>query len=319
MIVIKTDEIIKQEEDNKKVASEVMKLYGEFLNAYDSLNTKFSLNNPVEIFTMFYQLFSHGYLSIDKKFEHGDDLSVDDYVKFGLSNSCSIFLGSGVCRQTSKMLVDILKKRKISSYQLTTECYSFIYEYSLETEPITTEEELFHWIQTRMRGDESTQERLLAILVNLDSYARERTKLARTLVVEKDPMNKIFGNHEICIAKQGKKVYYLDPINNMIYRRDHNRLINYDIDCTIRRIGTLFPSGINKLSLKEYLDILRLLLIRQTSSEVESEDMQLRTEILFRENIDSFESFYNANKELYGDIKNKISQLQRIRYKKNTN
>ena len=315
MIAIKTDEIIKAEGRNKEIINEIMKLYGEFLLSYDELNTKFSLNNPIEIFSIFCQLLKHGYLSKDKSFVNGDDLTFDNYRDQGLCNACSILAGYGECRQSSKMLVDVLKTRNVFASQITLCSPSFTYDYSHEINPVTTEEELFHWIQTRMRGDEDTQEELLSILTQLSPCERKHIKLERTPVRIEDFTDYIVGNHEICIAKQGKKVYYLDPINYMVYSKKHNHLINYDLDYTIKRIGTLFPSGVKGINLKDYFRILGLLLIKQTSSEIESEELLLKMEMLFRENKDIFETFYNTNKELYESVSNKASQLIRIRYK----
>ena len=86
---------------NKK---KVLEYYKTFLENYQKLNTIFNLEDPVEIFVLYYYLYSEGYLSINKRYSYSNEA---DFV--GPCGS-RVLTGKGVCRNIADLLTDIYNK-----------------------------------------------------------------------------------------------------------------------------------------------------------------------------------------------------------------
>lgn len=101
-------------EQYTKDLSEIRELYKLFLEKYTNLNRAFSLENPIEIYTLFNYLLYGGYLSKNHKFRFEEQKECKNPIIFG----AIIFSGKGVCRHAASLLTDILSSYEISSYNL---------------------------------------------------------------------------------------------------------------------------------------------------------------------------------------------------------
>ena len=110
---------------------EIKNLYNEFLNNYKKLNETFDNKDPYSIYKMYINLLYNGYLSKDKTFDLIDKNNNEFYSLFAIN----IFNGSGVCRNISSMLCDILNKSNIESYNIScyiSDNYSLFYKWLLK-------------------------------------------------------------------------------------------------------------------------------------------------------------------------------------------
>lgn len=100
----------------------IKKLYETFIDKYAKLNNDFSLENPLEIYTFYYNLLYSGYLSVNHNYEYEDEsfLKVEDY--YNLIGT-KVVTGKSCCRNTSSMLRDIYIKLGMLSGILAT--YNF--------------------------------------------------------------------------------------------------------------------------------------------------------------------------------------------------
>lgn len=97
-------------ENYSKEVLELKGLYNEFIKRYAKLNKMFELNNPIEIYNLYYKLLKRGYFC-NKTFNFNDYNTEEINNLLGIN----ILNGSGLCRHISTMLSDVYKELDMNS------------------------------------------------------------------------------------------------------------------------------------------------------------------------------------------------------------
>lgn len=289
----------------------IKELYNEFIEKYNMLNKTFSLNNPVEIYTMFNYLLNKGYLSKDKIFNFKND---KEHVNGGIYGA-RILTGNGVCRHTASLLTDILSSYDIEAYNLRV-CLNIpkinICAYVIDEEKYTLEE-LIEFAK-EITSDEESLEYIINFIKKEVIDNKENIELSYKKTNSANIIRRILGNHLITTAYQNNKVYFLDPTHEKIYRKNQNRIELSDKEYGIILIKRDFDNFFNS---KEENKCLKRKLKEKYSSETEEDIKRMvdKIQILCSQNIDIFEQFYQNNSELYYEITDKMKKIRTLKLK----
>jgi len=290
---------------NTKDINQIRNLYQEFIKNYNKLNDTFNLNDPIEIQTMFNYLLYNGYLSRDKSFEFTCETARDIHTIQG----AEIITGKGVCRHISSTLTDILNNRDINASNLCClQRESFINVKMLDEEKYS-HQELIDWVRNHIINER--ERNLLYELLNRFEKEGIFSEINYYFKNEKNPIKRMFGNHEICFAEKDNIHYFLDPTQGRIYRlKEGTKNILYDEDddrIQIKRVtSNLLGGPNNRLEIsfnltKPFYEI---------SLDGEKEMITL-TQNICKDNNDIFESFYRENNELYNEISNRLVKVKK--------
>ena len=209
-----------------KDINEIRKLYFEFIKNYNKLNKMFDLNDPVSIYTMYNYLVYNGYLSVGKSFEFARGEVKDIPTNLGVN----VVWGSGVCRNISSMMCDILNDYGIPSCNVGC----FVRDVDIKLEEVGLQDysidELLEWVNKTIIDEDKRNEliekiNLLeknGIYVNIDSFYED--DYGESLDRRR------YGNHLITYSLYDGKSYYLDPTQERIYRinQDGNLYDRFD-------------------------------------------------------------------------------------------
>lgn len=291
-----------------KDINEVRVLYQEFINNYNELNRIFSLEDPIQIYTMFNYLVNRGYLSKDKSFEFTSKDARDIEGIYG----ANVIMGKGVCRHISSMLTDILNGHGIDAFNLC--CY--IRDYSVNVnvidEPKYLKEELENWIRTNIT-DDATRKVLFQALKTIEEGGKH-AELSLEFKEATNPFERIIGNHAISYANHNGKGYYLDATLSRIYglaQSDNMMLTGLDGEAIKLKLG--LTSLLN--SSKDYLR-LRPMISNPSPcvSKEEEREIVRATLAVCNSNGDIFDQFYNNNSGLYNEMAGKLTKIRRNIY-----
>ncbi len=280
---------------------EIKKLYNEFLKNYKELNSAFDLNDPIQIYTMYEYLLNNGYLSINKSHVF-DNIEPRDIIPILGAN---VMTGKSVCRHNAANFNDILRECGIESSILTV-CsrtpqvsVSFINE-----EDSIKFLEYYRNLLNNYGDNNETQESIINILMNANESG---IKIDIDTTSKKENIfYETTGNHAITFAHKDGINYFMDPTQKRIYNiRDDNKTL-YD------KIG---ESGIIPFSLIANKKEFKLMREKINSkfpvlSEEEINSFKTNTLDVCKGNLDILESFYNDNKEIYGEINDKILNIK---------
>lgn len=288
-----------------KDVNELRSLYNEFISNYNKMNRDFSNNEPISIYTMFYYLVTNGYLSMDKSFENNNNCC-DLRSLMG----ADIFFGNGVCRHLSSMLSDILNDYGIPS--INTVCYAINSNFAaipIKRENYSREENIA--FISKYIKDLTEREKMIERLVLLE----ENEIYLRFECVHSDIKDKKLqrvGNHLITYSLCDDKSYYLDSTSFMIYRvKDFKRGIVGTDDINIHILRNQFYR-MNEISDKEIKKFVGYMEKYQDSVSLSEEDRIISSTLdICDENLDIFDKFYDYNKELYGEIANKLGKIKK--------
>lgn len=93
---------------------DIKKLYNEVIDNIAKINRVFGLEDPVEIFTLFTNELSNGFLSYNKHFEY----ETSDIKNIKTLYGANPITGKSVCRHIAVMLRDVMNKNGIKSNTL---------------------------------------------------------------------------------------------------------------------------------------------------------------------------------------------------------
>ena len=282
-------------------ASEVVPLYKEFIHNYNKLNRTFNLNDPYEIYALYYYLYRRGYLSINKDFRYDVDAVSNNIAPL---MGCNVLSGSGVCRHISGLLSDIMNDYGMDSVNMSV--YSSKYYVVFDTSCLfgKDKEELREWL------DES--------IINKDVFFKALAEIdylekkARPIILTEPNMNlstRLGGNHAITYVNYKDRNYYLDPTNKTSYRmspKDHC-LYNDTDRLKIRPFGARLIAS----DKKKYKELYKKANEWTPSIGVSKEDdIMFRVYDIFRKNMDIINNFYFDNRELKEEIAYKSLKLK---------
>lgn len=291
---------------NTKDVSYINSLYQEFIRNYNDLNREFNFDNPIQIHTMFNYLLYNGYLSKDKNFEFTSKYARD----INPIKGANVIMGSGVCRHIAAMLVDIFNDCGIEAFRLGCHIRESVVKFGLYDEEKMSREELDSWIRLNI-NDRCLQEKLY-LAVDEAFKEGKYVKLSFDVRDNKDLIEKILGNHAICLALKDNKSYFLDPTQFRVYRLSEcDKKILYDDNDDNIKIKLI--SSIIIDNFKNYLALKSRLFGSDVLVEEEKEMIDSTLSIC-RNNMDIFDSFYNTNRELYDDISNRLVKIKRSNF-----
>ena len=284
--------------------NQIRSLYQEFITNYNQLNEIFDFDNPIQIYVMYNYLLEKGYLSVNKKFEYLNQAEKDIKILYG----ADVIMGKGCCRHISAMLTDILNDYGIESSQLGV--YSFRYGVNVKflEYPKYTKEELIDWVQTHITA-ENTYMKMMEIIKNLVDEEGLSIELSTRITKDKNILKRKIGNHAITFSVKDGKSYYLDPTEVVIYRvneEDKNILCDGKGNAiSIKFLGSTI--------LNDFSDYLKKEVLQQYPSVTREEEkkMIVKTTMDCKNNMDIFEKFYHENKDLYGDISDKMLKIKK--------
>lgn len=291
-----------------KDIDEIVTIYHQFIKNYNQINIEFELNNPIQIYTMFNCLLYDGYLSKDKEFQFSGAEARDKCSILG----ANIIMGKGVCRHISSTLKDILLDYGIEACNLG--CYSKILTISvtkLKNQKYSYIE-LREWVKKNVI-DERACRSLYDYIDELEKQ-KKYAKFSYSLEDEMNSVKKWIGNHIICYSRYNGQDYYLDPSQIRIYRLNHESKTLFDNqedgDLEFRIIPTLYSN-----SLKELMKMSNKLLRPNPSLPIEEEQkLVMDTKLLYGQNADIFEQFYNDNHEIYNEISNRLVKIKKNKF-----
>lgn len=291
-----TNNVLKVENYTKDI-TEIKKIYDEIIDNYIKLNKIFSLDSPVEIYSMYNYMLYKGYLSKDKNFEFNSE-SARDIRKI---SGAEVINGKAVCRHIASMLTDILNISKIQSNVLYV--YVRTPTVSIHTDSTTekqTKEQLYEFVNKYI-----TDEKLRKILTQIiDECGEKIDSFSHTYNDDDNFIITCIGNHAISLGIKDDKIFFLDPTQSRMYKlsQNNNSILVDDVDDKIKiRKGT--TALFNK-----YRDIKTISSNISLPSSTLEEDKLLAEKIkeLCKKNLDVFEKFYNENSELYNELSNKL-------------
>lgn len=289
--------------DEKKTYSakditEIKALYRKFIKNYNKLNNTFELNNPIEIYTMFNHLYSNGYLSQDKIFTFNNKNVIDITPIMGTN----IFMGKGVYRHISMMLIDILNNYGINANYVS----GLLNTPALDIKNVQKEDFSMEKVLDNLNTIKEICPEEYNKLYNYITFLSNHGKyIDISFVSEKTKgLKKNISNHAICLAQKDNINYFLDPTNECIYRPNNKVLYN--------KYGSTIEIKKEKVSNKElgYKKIENIY-EKDTLPKEEEEKLISTTQNICKNNTDIFETFYNENKEIYIEVSNKLKKIKR--------
>lgn len=283
---------------------QIRELYQIFIKNYNKLNKIFDFNDPVQIYIMFNYLLSKGYLSKDKNFEFSNKYAKD----LGDISSASVICGTAVCRHISMMLTDILNDYGIESSLLCVYLRQYKLKIEILKEQKYTKEELINWVNGNI-DDEKNRTFVINTINELINEKGKKLGIPKKVLIDKNFLKAILGNHAITVAFKDDKKYFLDATLKSVYRgKEPPSRIIYDKECdaTIKYYSSsiFFKSKVQ--SVKEHLS--------QAPLNITEEEEKIITEQtinICKNNIDIFEKFYDENSELYHDISSKMLRIRK--------
>ncbi len=276
----------------------IQSLYKEFIESYHSLNGTFGLDNPMEIMFLFTHLVFNGYISINHEYEF-ENVRGNQTILLGAYN----FTGKSCCRNTAKMLSDILFRCGIKAgilINFATTLYSLDASISVEGD---IDESLFSDREsiTRLLNEHNMklEQRILDGKLDLDSFRLEK-RLA-------------FGlNHAITIAQKDGISFNLDPTFNSVYRKrkiDRIEVLSSGINACIPQVSQIYNFLYKRMD-ASITDTRNLLKGISVTLEEELEARRKVSEITSN-NQDIFEQFYRVNAPLYEEVSMKLEMVRR--------
>ena len=270
----------------------IRNLYNNFIKDYNKLNKIFNFNNPNEIFTMFTYLLHNGYLSKNKKFIHDDSNAFDDITDLLGTN---VMTGKAVCRHSSFLLKDIFSDMGDKGFVLPVfaSC-NFNLFYDKIKEDVDAKA-LADFIAKIEQGN--TIYESLKWLLYVKNY----------LISDIDNIE--YSNHMITGVSKDGKTYFLDPTNETISKRIGGCLIDNE-----GNVSLMCEGNIKTYNEKEKQVRANILLPNTTFEE----DFLIinNTEKTCEENIYIFDKFYNEHYELYEEVNNTLSKINKKKIKR---
>lgn len=292
--------------------SESVKIYEEVACNLSHLFTCLGMkNNPSQIFENFIYMYSHGYLSYDKRFTNEDliftDLEYKGYIHPDIAGMI-ILGGYGVCRHTSDFLYRVYTGLDYYNHRL------FVYNpnYKIEVTPGPL----------RYLTNEEAQKLIDQALVGFDPYIKESAHIEKDIdgvkiVIDYTPSNYLI-NHELNAL--------IDPKSNRLHLYDTNyHSVGEKIDLDIIKVHdgkgfTVTHYVQPNINLNSYYgtNYHKALSLLDFDTDVEKDILACAIYRAECEQYKTFyETFYEANKRNYEKVTNNLKRvLEYIELKK---
>lgn len=276
----------------------IQSLYKEFMENYHSLNGTFELDNPMEIMFLFTHLLYNGYISINHEYEF-ENVRGNQTALLGTYN----FTGKSCCRNTAKMLSDILFRCGIRAgilINFATTLYSLETHIGVEDD---IDESLFSNRESITRllieHNMEIEQRMVDDKLDLDSFRLEKRL--------------VFGlNHAITIAQKDGVSFSLDPTFNSVYRKrkiDGIEVLSSGINACIPQVSRIYNFLYKRMdaSITDTRNLLKGI------SVTLEEELEARRKVdkITNGNKDIFEQFYRENASLYEEVSRKLEKVRR--------
>lgn len=282
---------------------ETMILYNEFLNNYNKLNKMFDFNDPTQVYTLYTYLYKNGFLSKDKQFVFDNERK---YNNITACMGCDVINGSGVCRNISAMLVDILNNYGMSSLNLGVYQNGYFVAYDKSLLKGYTKEELIEQAK-KLIVDEDRLDIVIKEINEFEEPVHKKILLCDDL----DFLNptKLTGNHAITFTYHNGKKYFMDPTQETTYRMSMRDKALYDkyerlkIKSSTSKFLSHDKNCYKEIGGKIFEDVPMI-------SREEEKQIILGVRDIIKNNGDLLESFYSENKELYDEISESVLKLK---------
>ena len=301
--------ITKEDLNVFKTICDIYKLTDEFIDSFNDLANKLNLNNPLEIYSLFCYLMECGYLSFNKYYKYDTDKS-EKYLDL-YHNGYLVIVGCGVCRHTAPLLRDIYLSRDINSHTIPVYARN-TNEIRVSRSPYSTytKELLDKFINDNLNNNKSAERKLRKEIEKLDDNYIKHIVINISEVENISLQGEIFGNHVICAVEDDGYVYYVDPTNYSVFKRNKNKLESTSLNTSIKPLGLYWHlpheplKEINETNkfLKSDFDII---------SKEEENKLISDTERVCESNIDLFDRFYKQNEKLYEEVFDKARVLKK--------
>lgn len=278
----------------------IKRLYSDLLNDLNALRKVLDMNNPLEIYNLYYYMLYNGYLSKDKKFACIKDNVRDIKGIYGTN----VVLGSGVCRHIATFLKDFYVACDMDSVVVSTLIGKTVLCVNDHPGDVIQDESK----QLQIAQFFKTTKPDLYVEI-LDLIYNSKGKVYLELLFEEDTENSIrqSANHLITAVMHDGISYIVDPTQVRVYHLpmdDDSRLYDtYEDDIIIKyNSATLFDE-----SSKE--DKIRDILAYPSITPLEEQRILSSADIKCISNNAFFEDFYREHKELYEDMANNLMSI----------
>lgn len=282
-------------EEKTKDVVQVHDLYDDIITDYGKIVRDFGLTNPLEISTLFEQIYRNGYLSKDKEFVFCTDGVRDIKSIYG----ANIVSGIGVCRHISSMLDDLYKKLGYESCILGVHLRDYDIDWSVTNEKSSQSISDIYEIIEHISKKEECEE-----LKNIINEFRELGLNVTAEVVFNSKKLKGQANHAINFIPYKGQAFFIDPTNFRDYKlnREHPKFFTNGFDEFIYIDSMAHISNANPKILKK-LDL-------PSQSFYEDTLLRKRVSTLFEKNRDIFEQFYLEHEDIYREMSNKLEKIK---------
>lgn len=141
----------------------------------------------------------------------------------------------------------------------------------------------------------------------LNGYNIQASKLSCYVYAEDGLIKyveKIIGNHMICLAQKDNINYFLDTMNKCTFKMRDNILYDEDeFKVDIKRKKELCKN----MNYDSFKDIYT----KDSISRAEEKNLIFNVVKNCRNNLDILDNFYNENKDIYEDVSNKLKRIKR--------
>lgn len=116
-------------------------------------------------------------------------------------------------------------------------------------------------------------------------------------------VEKIIGNHMICLAQKDNINYFLDTMNKCTFKMRDNILYDDEFKVDIKRKKELCKN----MNYDSFKDIYT----KDSISRAEEKNKIFITIKKCKDNLDILDNFYNENKDIYEDVSHKLKRIKR--------
>lgn len=265
---------------------EALKEYREIILKLSDLFDKNKINSLVDIQSSFVFMQKNGYLSENHSWKYRSLIEKMHLKNLGIP----IISGCGVCRDLSYMFNDLLKNMDFYTIPLL-----------IKSDWIEGEERLYS-----LSSIENLCQSFNIDLSNIPEFLIENDKIIYPEQKENDQENEISHkknsfNHVIVSTEYKGEVYHFDPTNHLYFKNyDKKHITFYEQDKSLR------------ISFREYRKEKKKLLSLSNPNKVELYNLYNEyylKNLLERERI--FQEFYEANKESYQRVNEKVKMINK--------
>lgn len=279
-----------------KDIKEIKEIYNELIKDYAILIEDFDFRNPIEIYALYNYMLYNGYLSKTENYKQAEPLYGDIFSLLG----ANIVTGTGLCRHDASFLSDVYNKVGIDSQVLP------IYLNTNET----TVYEIKNFItileiELKTTTDQNRKKEIYELIkIYKDKLKNIKSKF--------EPLKKRVGNHVITLSSYEGNCYFVDPTNEIMYKKSNldfsNDILNQYLVSNKTGLVKIAKSGLFNHKLDK--DATRKKLDLTETGEFEDNNIFSFSTKLCEENEDIIDIFRNQHIGLYNELDNKLSKIK---------